>query len=359
MSIDARFALVWPGFTLDIDLQLASRGVTALFGPSGSGKTTLLRCIAGLERVPDARLIVNNERWQDGKFFLPVHQRALGYVFQETSLFPHVSVQGNLDFGAKRSRQGNIENQKGIVDLLGIGHLLSRQPERLSGGERQRVAIARALLTSPKMLLMDEPLAALDRERKREILPYLERLRDELDIPIIYVSHAIDEVSRLADQLVLLDQGRVLASGSLSELTARLDLPLARDQDAGVVIDATVGAHDRAYHLTRLDFAGGCVHVGLRSEPNELPLGHPARVSIQARDVSIALTPADDSSILNRLPAVIEAFADAQHPAQLLVRLNAGGTPILARISRRSCDDLKLHEGQRVWAQIKTVALVE
>ena len=359
MSIDARFALVWPGFTLDIDLQLASRGVTALFGPSGSGKTTLLRCIAGLERVPDARLIMNNERWQDGKFFLPVHQRALGYVFQEASLFPHLSVQGNLDFGAKRSRQGNIENQKGIVDLLGIGHLLSREPERLSGGERQRVAIARALLTSPKLLLMDEPLAALDRERKREILPYLERLRDELDIPIIYVSHAIDEVSRLADQLVLLDQGRVLASGSLSELTARLDLPLARDQDAGVVIDATVGAHDRAYHLTRLDFAGGCVHAGLRSEPNELPLGHQARVSIQARAVSIALTSADDSSILNRLPAVIEAFADARHPAQLLVRLNAGGTPILARISRRSCDDLKLHQGQQVWAQIKTVALVE
>jgi molybdate transport system ATP-binding protein len=209
------------------------------------------------------------------------------------------------------------------------------------------------------LLLMDEPLAALDRERKREILPYLERLRDELDIPILYVSHAIDEVSRLADHLVLLEHGRVIASGPLSEMTARLDLQLAQDQDAGVVIAATVGAHDRDYHLTRLDFPGGCVYAGLRSKPNELPLGHQARISIQARDVSIALTPADDSSILNRLPAVIEAFADARHPAQLLVRLNAGGTPILSRISHRSRDLLKLHEGQKVWAQIKTVALVE
>jgi molybdate transport system ATP-binding protein len=357
VSIDARFSLAWPTFALDVDLQFASRGVTALFGPSGSGKTTLLRCIAGLELVAGGRLRVNGERWQENDFFLPVHQRALGYVFQEASLFPHLSVQGNLDYGAKRSRQSRTDasNQSTIVELLGIGHLLPRKPERLSGGERQRVAIARALLASPKLLLMDEPLAALDRERKREILPYLERLRDELDIPIIYVSHAIDEVSRLADHLVLLEQGRIVASGPLSEMTARLDLSLAQDHDAGVMIEATVGAHDRTYHLTRLDFPGGCVHAGLR----EFSPGHQARISIQARDVSIALTSVDDSSILNRLPAVIEAFADAQHPAQLLVRLNAGGTPILARISRRSRDELKLHEGQHVWAQIKTVALVE
>jgi molybdate transport system ATP-binding protein len=361
LSIDIRFALSWPTFSLDVDLQLASRGVTALFGPSGSGKTTLLRCVAGLERVSGGRLIVNGERWQEGDFFLPVHRRALGYVFQEASLFSHLTVLGNLDYGAKRSsmplsHQGRGSQRDHIIELLGIGHLLQRKPERLSGGERQRVAIARALLASPQLLLMDEPLAALDHERKREILPYLERLCDELDIPILYVSHAIDEVSRLADHLVLLEHGCAIASGPLSEMTARLDLPLAQDQDAGVVIAAIVGAHDRDYHLTRLDFPGGCVHAGLL---NELPPGHKARVSIQARDVSIALTPADDSSILNRLPAVIEAFADARHPAQLLVRLNAGGTPIIARISRRSRDELKLHEGQQVWAQIKTVALVE
>ena len=358
MSIEARFTLSRPGFRLNIDLQIAARGVTALFGPSGSGKTTLLRCISGLERVSDGHLMVNGELWQDGNLFLPVHRRALGYVFQEASLFPHLRVQGNLDYGAKRASRGatGAVGFSSIVELLGIGHLLQRMPERLSGGERQRVAIARALLAAPQLLLMDEPLAALDRERKREILPYLERLRDELDIPIIYVSHAIDEVSRIADHMVLLDQGSVIASGPLADVTARLDLPLAQDHDAAVVIEATVGKHDSAYHLTQLDFPGGCVHAGLQ---HELPMGHQARISIQARDVSIALTPADDSSILNRLPAVIEDFADARHPAQLLVRLNAGGTVIIARISRRSRDDLKLHAGQRVWAQIKTVALVE
>lgn len=358
MSIEARFSLTWPAFSLEVDLQLAACGVTALFGPSGSGKTTLLRCIAGLEHVAGGRLVVNGERWQENGFSLPVHRRALGYVFQEASLFPHLTVQSNLDYGAKRSQRSstlNATDRNSIVDVLGIGHLLQRRPDRLSGGERQRVAIARALLASPKLLLMDEPLAALDRERKREILPYLERLRDELDIPILYVSHAIDEVSRLADHLVLLEQGRVTANGPLSEVTARIDLPLAQDHDAAVVIETTVGAHDRDYHLTRLDFPGGCVHAGL----HELPLGHQARISIQARDVSIALSPASDSSILNRLPVSIEAFADTRHPAQLLVRLNAGGTPILARISHRSRDQLGLSEGQQVWAQIKTVALVE
>ena len=357
MSIEARFSLAYPAFSLDVNLQLPACGVTALFGPSGSGKTTLLRCIAGLERAAGGRLVVNGERWQEDDFFLPVHRRALGYVFQEASLFPHLTVQGNLEYGAKRSRGSNIAaaDRNGIVELLGIDHLLGRRVQALSGGERQRVAIARALLAAPKLLLMDEPLAALDRERKREILPYLERLHDELDIPILYVSHAIDEVSRLADHLVLLEQGRAIASGSLAEISTRLDLPLAHDADASVMIEATVGAHDRDYHLTRFDFPGGCVHAGLR----ELPLAHPARISIHARDVSIALTPVEDSSILNRLPAVIEAFADARHPAHLLVRLDAGGTPLLARITRRSCDQLRLCVGQRIWAQIKTVALVE
>ncbi|HQN45845.1 MAG TPA: molybdenum ABC transporter ATP-binding protein, partial [Rugosibacter sp.] len=286
MSISARFSLVYPAsaspsFTLDVNLQLPAQGITALFGPSGSGKTSLLRCIAGLEKVSNGHLIVNGECWQADNVFLPVHRRALGYIFQEASLFPHLSVQGNLDYGAVRSRRQKTNtaepvDQRNIVELLGIGHLLQRQPERLSGGERQRVAIARALLAAPKLLLMDEPLAALDFERKREILPYLERLRDELAIPVIYVSHALDEVSRLADHLVMLDAGKAIASGSLTELTARLDLPLAQYQDAGVVIDVTVGAHDAEYHLTRLDFPGGCLHAGLR----EMPLGHRARISI-------------------------------------------------------------------------------
>ena len=369
MSISARFSLAYPAsasptFTLDVNLQLPAQGITALFGPSGSGKTSLLRCIAGLEKVSNGHLIVNGECWQADNVFLPVHRRALGYVFQEASLFPHLTVQGNLDYGAARSRRQKTNkaepvDQRNIVELLGIGHLLLRQPERLSGGERQRVAIARALLAAPKLLLMDEPLAALDYKRKREILPYLERLRDELDIPVLYVSHALDEVSRLADHLVMLDAGKAIASGSLTELTARLDLPLAQYQDAGVVIDVTVGAHDAEYHLTRLDFPGGCVHAGLR----EMPLGHRARISIHASDVSIALTEVTDSSIVNRLPAQIEAFAETRHPAHLLVRLDVGGTPnstpLLARITHRSRDQLQLHQGQRVWVQIKTVALVE
>lgn len=364
MSIAARFSLAYPAsasstFALDVNLQLPAQGITALFGPSGSGKTTLLRCIAGLEKVSNGHLIVNGECWQSDNFFLPVHRRALGYVFQEASLFPHLTVQGNLDYGAARSRRQKTNkaepvNQRNTIELLGIGHLLLRQPERLSGGERQRVAIARALLSAPKLLLMDEPLAALDYERKREILPYLERLREELDIPIVYVSHAFDEVFRLADHLVLLETGRVIANGPLTDLTARLDLPLAQGQDTGVVIEATVGAHDHDYHLARLDFPGGCVHAGLR----EMPLGHQARISIQASDVSIALTEATDSSIVNRLPAQIEAFAETHHPAHLLVRLDVGGTPLLARITRRSSDQLGLREGQSVWVHIKTVALI-
>lgn len=354
LSIDARFRMAYPDFMLDVDLQLPTHGVTAFFGPSGSGKTTLLRCIAGLEHPPEGCLRVKGETWQDEKTFLPPHRRPIGYVFQEANLFPHLDVAGNLDFGARRTRE-NARDRSTIIELLGIGHLLGRGAQGLSGGERQRVAIARALLAAPQLLLMDEPLAALEHQRKREIMPYLERLHDELDIPILYVSHAIDEVSRLADHLVLLEQGRAIASGPLGEIATRLDLPLAQDDDASVMIEATVGAHDRNYHLTRFDFPGGCVHAGLR----ELPLAHPARISIQARDVSIALTPVKDSSILNRLPAVIEAFADARHPAHLLVRLNVGGTPLLARITHRSRDQLGLSEGQRVWAQIKTVALVE
>lgn len=365
MSIAARFSLAYPAFTLNVDLQLPAQGITALFGPSGSGKTSLLRCIAGLEKVSDGHLVVNGECWQSGSFFLPVHRRALGYVFQEASLFPHLTVQGNLDYGATRSQrqQATPVEQRDIVGLLGIGHLLQRRPDGLSGGERQRVAIARALLAAPKLLLMDEPLAALDFERKREILPYLERLRDELDIPILYVSHAFDEVSRLANHLVLMSAGQAIASGALAELTARLDLPLAQYPDAGVVIDVRIGAHDPEYHLTRLDFPGGCVYAGL----HDMPLGHRARISIHASDVSIALSEASNSSIVNRLPARIEAFAETHHPAHLLVRLNVGATPgnpalstpMLARITRRSRDQLQLHQGQRVWVQIKTVALVE
>jgi molybdate transport system ATP-binding protein len=235
VSIHARFRLPYPAFTLDIDVDLPAGGVTAVFGRSGSGKTTLLRCIAGLEQTLDGSLIVNGETWQDGSYRRPVHQRALGYVFQEARLFPHLSVAANLDFGRRRIAESERRvSLAQVVELLGIAHLLERRPERLSGGERQRVAIARALATSPRLLLMDEPLAALDQARKQEILPYLERLHDELAIPVLYVSHSPDEVARLADHIVLMEDGRAVAQGPLTETLARVDLPLRLGEDVGL-----------------------------------------------------------------------------------------------------------------------------
>lgn len=356
-GIHARFRRSYPGFVLDVDLHLPGRGVTALFGHSGSGKTTCLRCVAGLERAESGLLEINGECWQDSArgLFVPTHKRPLGYVFQEASLFAHLSVRRNLEFGMKRiaaaSRRVAWEQ---AVELLGIGHLLERLPARLSGGERQRVGIARALLTSPRLLLMDEPLAALDLKRKNEILPYLERLHDELDIPVLYVSHAPDEVARLADHVVLLDQGRVVAQGGLQETLARLDLPTAFSEDAGVVIQSVVAAHDDAYHLTRLDFPGGHVLVARRPEP----VGHALRFRVHARDVSLALEHAEGSSITNILAATVQEVAAADTPAHVLVRLAADGTPLLARITRRSCDLLGIRPGKRLWAQIKAVALL-
>lgn len=223
-GIEARFHVDWPGFALDVDLHLPASGVTALFGHSGSGKTTILRCIAGLECAPKGRLVVNGEVWQDREQWVPTHKRSIGYVFQEASLFPHLSVLGNLQYGMKRISDPQRVSLDQVVELLGIGHLLARKPDSLSGGERQRVGIARALAVSPRLLLMDEPLAALDLKRKREILPYLERLHDELDIPVLYVSHSPDEVMRLADYIVVLDEGLVLAEGLPAEIFHHLDL---------------------------------------------------------------------------------------------------------------------------------------
>jgi molybdate transport system ATP-binding protein len=355
-AIHAQFRLSWPGFTLDIDLNLPGHGVTALFGHSGSGKTTLLRCLAGLERHSTGLLCFKGEIWQDSERgqFRPTHQRPLGYVFQEASLFPHLSVRKNLDYGRNRVNHAHKISLEYTVELLGIVHLLDRMPDRLSGGERQRVAIARALATSPAWLLMDEPLAALDLKRKNEILPYLERLHDELDIPVCYVSHSPDEVARLADHIVLLSEGRVVAAGGLRETLARLDLPTAFTEDAGVVIEAVVASHDEAYHLTRLDFAGGSVVVARRPDA----IGRRLRFRVHARDVSLTLTRAEGTSISNLLPAIVAEIAAADTPAHVLVRLDAGSTPLIARITRRSLDYLHLALGQSLWAQIKAVALL-
>lgn len=358
-TIEVRIKVNYAEFALDVDLDLPGRGVTALYGHSGSGKTTCLRCIAGLEKAADGYIRVNGEVWQDSAnhVFLPPHKRPLGYVFQEASLFPHLDVEGNLRFGLKRIAEGDrrITLQQ-ATSLLGIDHLLSRAPDKLSGGERQRVGIARALLTSPRLLLMDEPLAALDAQRKSEILPYLERLHDELDIPVIYVSHAQDEVARLADHLVLLSDGKALASGRIGETLARLDLPLAMGDDAGVVIEGSVLAYDAAYQLITVQLPRS--HLSIRVAHSALAPGKPLRFKVQARDVSLSLQPDAQSSILNRLPVTVIEEIAADNTAHVLVRLDADGSPLLARITRYSRDQLQLARGQRLWAQIKSVALL-
>jgi len=357
-SIVLRLKQKFPEFTLDVSLKLPGRGVSVLFGHSGSGKTTLLRCVAGLERAQSAYIEINGELWQDedNKVFVPTWTRSIGYVFQEASLFPHLNVKKNLAFGMKRSGHGDNEaDLQRTAKFLGIDHLLERSTEGLSGGERQRVAIARALLTRPRLLLMDEPLSALDQARKHEILPYLERLHDELEIPLLYVTHQIEEAARLADHLVLLEQGKVLASAGLEEALTRLDLPLAREYEAGVVIVAKVAAQEDAWHLTRLNFAGGDIYVSQRP----FSLEQQVRVRIFARDVSLALSGDNPSSIQNRFSCRITGLAPTDDPAQCLVGISAGGIPLLARITHRSAEQLQLAVGQTVWAQVKAVALLD
>jgi len=353
-SIKAQFYLQRGDFTLDVSLQLPLSGITAIFGASGCGKTTLLRAIAGLEKCPNGLLTIGSVSWQCASHFVPTHQRSLGYVFQEASLFTHLTVQANLEYGRKRvpPAQRRIALDK-AVELLAIQPLLKRYIHQLSGGERQRVAIARALAVSPEILLMDEPLAALDRTHKLEILPYLDALHDELSIPILYVSHSHDEVARLADYLVLLDAGRVVASGAITEMLTRLDLPLACSGEAESLIEATVSGHDDTYHLTYVDFPGG--RFTLTEEA--LSIGRKVRLRIVARDVSLTLAPQHDTSILNIFYVSIDAIQPVNN-AQVMVRLLAGGVPLLSRVTKKSAALLDLQSGKQVYAQVKSVALL-
>jgi molybdate transport system ATP-binding protein len=299
---------------------------------------------------------VNGEVWQDETRWLHTHKRPLGYVFQEASLFPHLSVRANLEYGYKRISPAERKvRPEQVVEWLGLSKLLGRDdPHGLSGGERQRVAIGRALLTSPRILLMDEPLSALDSASKQEILPYLERLHRELDIPVIYVSHALDEVARLADHLILLEQGRVIAAGALHETLARLDLPIAHFDDAGAVIEAEVQQHDEHYHLTRLHFSGGMLWV---SRVNQA-IGRTVRIRVLARDVSISISAPHDSSITNILAGrIVEIQVEGLD--RVILRLAVGCKHVLlSRITRRSCDRLGLTVGMEVFAQVKSVVLL-
>lgn len=353
-----RLSLTRPDFQLEVDLTLPARGITVLYGASGSGKTSVLRCVAGLERAHNALVRIDGAVWQDdGRgIFLPPWQRPLGYVFQEASLFEHLDVRGNLAYGQKRAASGEPAiAPNAVIELLGIGHLMQRRVQQLSGGERQRVAIARALATQPRLLLLDEPLAALDQARRQDILPWLERLHAELQIPMLYVTHAAAEAARLADSLVVLDHGRAKATGPVADVLARIDTPVVLGDDAGALLHGTVAERDARWHLMRVDFEGGSLWL----RDSGLAVGQRVRLRVLARDVSLATDAPRHTSIQNLLPATVDAIAADAHPSQALVRVTCGGAMLLSRITARAVDTLGLAPGQAVWAQVKSVALVE
>jgi molybdate transport system ATP-binding protein len=352
-GIQVKLQINWPNFSLDAAFQAPGQGITALFGPSGCGKTSLLRSIAGLEPSARGYVSINGMVWQNDQRSMPAHQRELGYVFQEASLFPHLSVMGNLQFGRKRSHAKAQIDLDALIDLLGIEPLLNRKPQSLSGGERQRVGIARALAVNPHLLLMDEPLAALDLPRKQEILPYLEQLHRELKIPVLYVTHSPDEVVRLANHIVVLDKGRVVASGSLVDILSRVDLPIRLGDDLGAVLQATVAEIDSQWKLARLDFAGGVFWT----RAQQLSVGDAVRVRVLARDVSIAREQPTASTIQNVLSVRITDIVNDDQEGLMLVRVMVGESSLIARVTQRSVSELKLEPGQPVWIQVKSVAL--
>ncbi len=370
-AIRLQLELARSSFNLKVDLHLPAQGISVIHGPSGSGKTTLLRCVAGLETQARGRVQVGPDSWQDDSVgvSLPTSQRPLGYVFQEASLFAHLNVAANLSYGLKRS---HARNQQMVLDeaiaLLGIGELLNRRTDQLSGGERQRVAIARALATQPKLLLLDEPLASLDSARKKDILPWLEKLRDELEIPMLYVTHAAGEVVRLADTLVVMDSGQVRAVGPVTEVLSNIDLPLVVGDDVGALIEGHVQALDKQWHLAQVRISKASSGTTGESNPkvallwirdSGLQIGQPVRLRVLARDVSITLEEAQNTSIQNHLPCVIESIHAESHSSQMLLRLRCGEVFLLARVTARGLHDLGLQVGMQAWAQVKSVALVK
>lgn len=347
-------------FSLRMDFTFPGRGVTALFGRSGSGKSTLLRCFAGLEQS-NGFLQVLGEIWHDNDTgrFTATHKRPIGFVFQHANLFPHLSVRDNLLYGWKRikPKQRRIHYDD-VVTWLGLDALMGRSTEKLSGGERQRVAIGRALLTSPQLLLMDEPLAALDAFSKEEILPYLEQLHRHLAIPVIYVSHSLREVVRLADHVAWIDGGRITAAGSLIQMLSRFDFSQDNEEEAGAVIECQVVNHDHSYQLTEVASDYGPIWVRqLKHQPGEW-----VRLHIRASDVSLVRHRVEESSVLNILSVQIEAVAEALR-GQVLVRLrscdDSSSSPLLARITQRSCEQMLLVAGERLYAQVKGVVMVK
>ena len=353
-TLSARFHGQLGTFVLNAYFRFPAKGVTALFGPSGCGKSSLLRCFAGLERLPEGAFSIDDEVWQSGKVFRPPHRREVGYVFQQANLFPHLNVRENLAYAEKRAKSEGKARFDELVGLLGLAHLLKRMPARLSGGERQRVAIARALLSQPKLLLMDEPMSALDIHARQEIFPYLQDLRESLSIPTLYVTHAPEEVARLADHLAVMRDGSIIASGPTAETLARLDLPMAHERRAGMSIDAHITDIDLHWQLALAKFKDGALwitHTGKQ-------IGDPVRLMVYASDVSIALAEHQNISIINRMPAIVHQIARSDHPSTVIVHLEIGSQLVMARITARSAHLLDLKPGMPVFAQIKSVAII-
>jgi len=344
-------------YDLDVALDIPAWGVTALFGPSGCGKTTILRCISGLHQAPIGRVVVDSEIWQAKGYFRPTHTRAIGYVFQEASLFPHLSVRKNLLYGQDSRSPVSMQTFDHIVDLLGLGRFLDRSPRNLSGGERQRVAIGRALFSSPKLLLMDEPLSALDRPAKEEIMPFIERLHENLQLPIIYVSHDINEIEHIADYLVLMNEGKIVASGALANIQSDPNLPLAAYHDSAVSLEGSLVDYDAHFGIAKFEVHGAFLNV----PSSAIEIGVKRRLKVYASNVSLSLENIKSSTIENLIPVCIIGMKET-NPFQVTVVLGLGrqgdGAHILARITRRSWETLGLSINTSLYAQIKAVSLV-
>ena len=351
--IECKIKVQLESFMLDANFSIPDRGITVVFGPSGSGKTTLLRAIAGLEKSDKGFLKIGDSVWQNGEDFLATHKRQIGYVFQDAALFDHLDVKGNLNFVIKRAIGLKEDFIESIHNLLEIKTLLNRKTTQLSGGERQRVAIARALLTNPKILLLDEPLSALDLKRKNEILPYLDSIHNDLEIPILYVTHSQDEMSRLADHLLLIEDGNIVGSGPVNDMLTRFDMPLSHGGDAVSIIEAEVLKRDSEFNLMHLDFLGGQFIV----PDNSFPVQTKVRIRVVARDVSLTKSKQVDTSILNIFPAMVQEIVN-EGEAQVMVRLQIKEAILIACITRKSSYKLRLEKGSEVFVQVKSVAIL-
>ena len=352
--IEINFKKRYTGLAIDVAVSAPAQGITALFGRSGAGKTSIIQAVAGAVRPDEGRIAIGDRVFFDStqRIDMPIHERRIGYVFQDSRLFPHLSVRRNLLYGFQRASGNKPITLDAVVDLLGIGQLLDRRPHHLSGGERQRIAIGRALLSQPTLLLMDEPLSSLDPPRKAELLPYIEGLKHEFGLPILYISHAFNEVARIADHLVIVDGGRIVRSGPLLEVASEPEIsPLIGRFEAGAILACHVLRHDEAVALSTLTFIGG----QLRVPQVDLPVGASLRIRIRARDVAIALSPPADVSISNQLPGTLISVTVREGP-YVDAAIDIGGQTIRALITRESADRLKLAPGGKVWALIKSVA---